>query len=191
VPGGFSEVVTSQTVGAAGMDIKHLDLDGLNASLDIRPDTFLTPVQVTVTEPFLRDSITTTAYVQKRGLCGSGPGIGDAGFRDYCAVGGAGIIVQSDGVDDTGRYLRPMVLRFHWKPQISDLVVRWNGRHFRIVRSAVTHSRGVKILIHRDADYVILRRMQASHGPRLSPRPLGLMDRWQQALNSQGPAQFP
>lgn len=138
VPGGFTEVVTSQTVGDAGKLITHLDLDGLDGSLYIPPGDFTTRVQVTVTEPLLKQSIATTAYSSLRGECGTGAGIGDAGFRGYCAVGGAGIIVQINGVEDHYRFRKPMILTFDWKPRISDIVVRWNGRHFVDVRKAKT-----------------------------------------------------
>jgi hypothetical protein len=189
VPGGFSEVVTSQTVGAAGDFITHMNLDGLDGSLLIRPGTFLTPVQVTVTEPFLKQSISTTAFSATTyqealpGECGTGPGIGDAGFRGYCAVGGAGILVQVNGVEYTGRYLKPMVLTFDWKPKISDLVVRWNGRHFVIVKKAITRSREAKVLIHRDSDYLVLRRIPPAHRRALRSGFLGLMARSVQELS--------
>jgi hypothetical protein len=188
VPGGFSEVVTSQTVGDAGMDITHLNLDGLDGSLLIRPGTFLTPVQVTITEPFLKESISTTAYSTTAGPalpgeCGTGPGIGDAGFRGYCAVGGAGIIVQINGVDDTARFLKPMVLTFDWKPKISDLVVRWNGRHFVVVKNAVTRGHEAKVQVRRASDYLVLRRMPTVHSSALRSGLLGLMARWVQELS--------
>src|SRR5207244_2276206 len=88
-PGGCSEVVTSQTVGDAGKLITRLDLDGLDGRLYIPPGDFLTTVQVTITEPLLTQSISTTAGPAPRGECGTGAGIGDAGFHGYCAVGGA------------------------------------------------------------------------------------------------------
>jgi hypothetical protein len=187
VPGGFSEIVTSQTVGEAGKLMTHLNLAGLAGSLLIRPGTFLTPVQVTVTEPFLKESISTTAYSTTAdaalpGECGTGTGIGDAGFRGYCAVGGAGILVQINGIEYPGRYFKPMVLRFSWKPKISEFVVRWNGHRFVVVKSAVTRHHRAKVLVHRDSDYLVLRRIPA-HSLTASTAGAGLTTRWRQALS--------
>lgn len=199
VPGGFTEVVTSQTVGDAGDDMTHLDLDGLDGSLDILPGTFRSNVQVTITEPFLRDSISATAFAPAtvtsapalHGACGSGTGIGDAGFRGYCAVGGAGIIVQINGVDDTHRFRKAMILTFDWKPRIHDIVVRWNGRHFVIVKKAVDQPRDARVNVWRDSDYLVLRRMPGQHHGVLSAWRASAMDRWLQALSTQVTPLFP
>lgn len=182
VPGGFTEVVTSQTVGAAGKLITHLNLDGLDGSLYIPPGDFTIPVQVTITEPVLKESISTTAYSSSRGECGTGTGIGDAGFHGYCAVGGAGIIVQINGVDDTARFRKPMILTFDWKPKISDIVVRWNGRHFVDVRKAVTQARDAKVRVYRGNDYLVLRHMPTPRRGFLLAARTSLLARWQQAL---------
>jgi len=185
VPGGFTEVVTSQTVGAAGKLITHLNLDGLDGSLYIPPDDFLTTVQVTITEPLLKESISTTAYpaAALRGECGTGAGIGDAGFRGWCAVGGAGIIVQINGVDDTTRFRKPMILTFDWKPKISDIVVRWNGRHFTDVRKAVTQARDARVRVYRDNDYLVLRHMPTPRQGFLTAIRASLMALCRQALD--------
>lgn len=182
VPGGFTEVVTSQTVGDAGKLITHLNLDGLDGRLYIPPGDFPTAVQITITEPLLKESIATTAFPSLRGECGTGAGIGDAGFRGWCAVGGAGIIVQINGVDDTARFRKPLILTFGWKPRIDDIVVRWNGRHFVDVRKAVTKARDAKVRVWRESDYLVLRHMPTPrHGFLLSWR-TSLLARWQQAL---------
>jgi hypothetical protein len=189
VPGRFTEVVTSQTVGDAGKLITHLNLDGLDGSLYIPPGDFVVPVQITVTEPLLKESIGTTAYPAGggpalRGECGSGAGIGDAGFHGWCAVGGAGIIVQINGADDTARFRKPMILTFDWKPKITDLVVRWNGRHFVDVRKAVTQPRDAKVRVYRDNDYLVLRRIPKPHRGFLVAQWATLTALWQQSLGA-------
>jgi hypothetical protein len=191
VPGGFTEVVTSQTVGEAGKLITHLNLDGLDGSLYIPPGDFTTEVQVTITEPLLKESISTTAYSSLRGECGTGAGIGDAGFRGWCAIGGAGIIVQINGVDDTARFRKPMILTFDWKPRIDDIVVRWNGRHFVDVRKATTQARDAKVRVYRESDYLVLRHMPTPRQGFLTARRASLMTLWQQSLGVREPILSP
>ena len=164
VPGGYSEVVTSQTIGPGAHYIRHLDLDGLFGSLYIRRGTFLHPVQLTVTEPFVKDSPATDAYDgQRHRTCGSGIGIGDAGFPGYCAITGAGILVQINGVADTSRFRKPMILRIHWRPRLATIVVVWNGRRFVRARHATDRPHSVRIQVPRGADFAVLMRVPRHH----------------------------
>jgi hypothetical protein len=191
VPGGFSEVVTSVTVGPAGMFIRHLELDGLNASLDIRPDTFLQPVQVTITEPFVRDGPATTAYLGQRRTCGNAAGIGDAGFPGYCAISGAGILVQINGVDYTGPYPKPMILRIHWKPKLTTIIVVWDG--VRFVKAPQTRDRRhfARIKVTANSDFAVLERVKPDDQPVLTAGRSGLATAWLQALSTSGVSLLP
>jgi hypothetical protein len=187
VPGGFSDVVTSVTVGPAGMFIRHLDLDGLNASLRIQPGTFLQPVQVTVTEPFVRDGLTTTAYLGQHRTCGNGAGIGDAGFPGYCAISGTGILVQINGVNYAGPYLKPMILRIRWKRKLSTQIVVWDGQRF--VKAPHTRDRRhfARIEVSANSDFAVLIRVRRGGQPALlAAGRSGLAARWLQALSTSG-----
>ena len=56
----------------------------------------------------MRDDLTTTAYLGQHRTCGNAAGIGDAGFPGYCAISGAGILVQINGVNGSNNFSIPM-----------------------------------------------------------------------------------
>jgi hypothetical protein len=192
VPGGFSDVVTSVTDGPAGLFIHHLDLDGLSASLRIRPGTFLQTVQVTVTEPFVSDGLTTTAYLGQHRTCGNAGGIRDAGFPGYCAISGAGILVQVNGVDYAGPYLKPMILRIAWPRRLSTVIVVWDGQRF----VKAPHTRDLRhfarIKVSANSDFAVLERVRRGRQPALlTAGRSGLALRWLQALSTSGVSLLP
>ncbi len=120
VPGGYYCVVTSQTVGVVGKVIGPLSLGGLVATLNIRPGTFRTPLQITVTQPYGPGM-----------ACSGGSGIGDAGFRGYHAVGGIGILVQRGGSNFGGHFHGPITLHLSSSSITrSSRIVIWDGRRF-------------------------------------------------------------
>jgi hypothetical protein len=187
VPGAFTEVVTSVTVGPAGLFIRHLNLDGLSASLRIRPGTFLQQVQVTVTEPFVRHAPLTTAYLGQHKTCGSAGGIGNAGFPGYCAISGAGILVQINGADYTAPYLKSMILRINWKPKLSTKIVVWNS--LRFVKAPHTRDRRhyARIEVSANSDFAVLMRVRRNNQPvLLAAERSELAARWLQALSTSG-----
>jgi hypothetical protein len=94
-PGGFSDIITSQTIDPSGGTIGPLNDGGLPVTITIPPDTFPTAVQVTVSEPF--------GSSQSQGY----PLSGMAGFR---LVGGVGIEV-SEGNTAIARFPHPLRLR--------------------------------------------------------------------------------
>src|ERR1700733_1461729 len=53
VPGGFSAVVTSQTIGPAGGKIGPVSVDGVTTTLTVPAGAFPGPVQITLTAPDL------------------------------------------------------------------------------------------------------------------------------------------
>lgn len=165
VPGGFSEVVTSQSVGPAGKDLAHLHLDDVIGNLRIRRGTFQGEVQVTVTEPFVQDNMApAVAFARRHRACGHQAGLGNAGFRGYCAIGGAGILVQEDGGSDfPGRYGKPMILRFSWGPDLHTIVAMWNGRRFVKAPHARIHGHSDQVRVHANGDFVVLERMRPHH----------------------------
>jgi hypothetical protein len=192
VPGAFSEVVTSVTAGPAGMFIRHLGLDGLTASLRIRPGTFSRTVQITITEPFVRDGLSTTAYLGQHRTCGNAAGIGNAGFPGYCAISGTGILVQINGVDYTGPYLKPMVLRVAWKRKLSTLTVVWNGQHFVKAPQTRQYRHFARIKVSENSDFAVLERVRRnSQQALLTAQHTELAARWLQALSTSGVSLLP
>jgi hypothetical protein len=145
-PGGYYCVVTSQTVGLGAGEIGPLQLSGGRASLRFDRQTFGGHDQVTLTEPFGR-----------HGECQGGRNIGDAGFRDFRAVAGLGILVQHDGAAYHGRLAAPLRLRLDSRMIRADsLLVAWNGRRFVRVPGAVVRRGSVRAEVTAGADLALL-----------------------------------
>jgi hypothetical protein len=154
VPGGFSCVVTSRTVGPAGKVIGPLRLHGLVASLRVR-GAFRVPVQITITEPYAQS-----------GACQGGPGIGNAGFGGYRPVGGGGVLVQLNGVAYRGIFARPLVLRLSSRSITrSSLVVAWNGMRFVTVPHAVVRRGLARVRVRASSDFAVLTHVRHRRGP--------------------------
>jgi hypothetical protein len=94
-PGGFSDIITSQTIDPSGGTIGPLSDGALNITITVPPDTFQKAVQVTISEPF--------GSGQSQGY----PLSGMAGSR---LVGGVGIEVSVGNTAIT-RFPRPLRLR--------------------------------------------------------------------------------
>jgi hypothetical protein len=146
VPGGYYCVLTSQTVGHPGKLLARLRMPEMTARLRIAKNTFLTPAQLTITEPYGRN-----------GDCHGRPELGDAGHAGYWAVGGIGILVQRDGTRYRGAFAKPLALRLRsrWITRRS-LVVVWTGRRFVNVRSAVIRRKRARIRVHANGDFAVL-----------------------------------
>jgi hypothetical protein len=145
VPGGFSCVVTSVTVGPAGRLIGPIRLAGVEATIDIRPNTFPIPVQITITEP---DGA--------GGGCQSGPGIGDGGVRGFTAVGGVGILIQQNGSPYTATLEAPISVRLG-SSQIgpSSRIVVWAGSKFVLAPGDLGPG-SATIRVFGSGDYAVL-----------------------------------
>ena len=135
VPGGYLTVVTSQTIGPGGGTIGPVSGGNLQATLVVPAGAFLTPLQVTITEPDIA-------------------GIGNAGFCGYQAVAGIGVVIQNptSGAVDYSFLTHPLVLTIS-SPNIKagDIIVGWNGRKF--VRLGTTAHNGVATLKITKAGY--------------------------------------
>jgi hypothetical protein len=129
VPGGYFQVVTSQTIGTAGGTIGPLSAGNVTAGLVISGRSFTTPLQVTITEPDVA-------------------AIGDGGRRNHLAIGGVGVVIQNNGAPFVGFFHEPLILTLS-SPQLSpgDIVVVWNGRRFVPVPDATVHHHTVTIRI--------------------------------------------
>jgi hypothetical protein len=152
VPGGYYCIVTSQTVGPAGKIIGPLRIDKLRVTLRVRKDTFMIPVQITITEPYGN-------YAECQGR-----GIGDAGFPGYRFVGGVGILVQLNGCTYQGTFPKPLTLRIRSRSiSRSSIVVAWNGTVFAKVRHAVVRKRSAKVrIIHASSHLAVLTPISRS-----------------------------
>jgi hypothetical protein len=128
VPGGYLTVVTSQTIGPGGGTIGPVSGGNLETTVVVPAGAFLTPLQVTITEPNVA-------------------GIGNAGFCGYQAVAGIGVVIQNptSGAVDYSFLTHPLVVTIS-SPNIKagDIIVGWNGRKF--VRLGTTARNGVATL---------------------------------------------
>lgn len=152
VPGGFSCVVTSQTVSPAGKLIGPLRLQGLVATIRVRKGNFGGSTQITITEPFTRS-----------GACQGGPGVGNAGFGGYRALGGVGILVQVSGSAWPGTFRRPISLHLASRSiRRSSRVVVWNGMRFARAPHAVVRRRSAWVPVAANSDVAVLTRIRSS-----------------------------
>jgi hypothetical protein len=189
VPGGYYCIVTSQTVGPAGKLIGPLRLDGLVAVLRVRRDTFPAPVQITITQPYMRT-----------GVCQGGPGIGNAGFRGYRAVGGIGVLVQVNGVTYRQTFRKPLrLLLVSRSITRSGLVVVWNGRRFVIALDAVVGRGLARVGVLTNSDFAVLARVRhrRHRHARTAAQPAAAAaartqdSSWELAMIFRGPAGLP
>ena len=128
VPGGYLKVVTSQTVGPGGGTIGPVSGGSTETAVVIPAGAFLTPLQVTITQPDVAD-------------------IGNAGLCGYQAVAGIGVIIQNPANESVSYsfFTDPLVITIS-SPGIEpgDIIVAWDGDRF--VRVGVAeHSDSVTV----------------------------------------------
>ena len=135
VPGGYLNVVTSQTVGPGGGTIGPVSAGNTETTVVVPAGAFTTPLQVTITEPDIAD-------------------IGNAGFCGYTAVAGVGVIIQnpSNGSVSYDFFTHPLVVTIS-SPAIQpgDLIVGWNG--YKFVKLGVSTANGTAIVKITQAGY--------------------------------------
>jgi hypothetical protein len=149
-PGGFSCILTSQTLGPAAKVIK-VSLGTITAGISIPAGDFRTPVQITVTEPF------------GSGSCSGGAGIGDAGFPGFSALGGIGIQVQQHG-KNLLQFPAPMTVRLGGSAHIhaGHRLVHWTGVKYKLAPESFTRH-AVTTHISTSTDLALL--VPGGHGP--------------------------
>ena len=137
-PGGYSNVITSQTITPAGGTIGPLMVDGAIVTLVIPPGAFPVSVQITITAPDLN-------------------AIGNAGLDDYKAVAGVGIEIQVNGQHYPGKFLKPLILTIRTSSiTASSVVVVWNGTAF-VTETDTTIMSGVAVVrFDTDSDFAVL-----------------------------------
>jgi len=145
-PGGYSNVITSQTITPAGGTIGPLIVDGAVVTLVIPPGAFPVSVQITITAPDLS-------------------AVGDAGLHGYEAVAGVGIQVQVNGQRYPGTFLKPLILTIR-KSSItaSSVVVVWNGTAFVTETDATVMSGVAVVRFDTDPDFAVLSPQKATPG---------------------------
>ena len=119
IPGGFTAVVASTTIGPAGGTIGPVTVNGCTAVLTVPAGTFATPVQITITAP-------------------SASQVGNAGHPGDRAVCGVGVLIQVNGTLYTGKFGHSLTLTiagFGIKP--GDRVAVWDGKAFVFVSATV------------------------------------------------------
>lgn len=138
VPGGYSAVVTSQTIGPAGGKLGPLSVDGVTVTLTVPAGTFPVAVQITLTAPNLA-------------------AVGGAGFAGHRAVAGVGIQVQEHGAVYPGTFLKPLTLTMSSSSiTTSSVVVVWNGSVFVTEPGATLAAGSATVTFDRDPNFAVL-----------------------------------
>ncbi len=136
--GGYSAVITSQTIAPAGGAIGPVNSAGVSVTLTIPAHAFPVPVQITLTAPGH-----TLA--------------GDAGRAGDQAVAGVGIQVQKDGSAYSGTFRKPLTLTMRSSPiTSSSVMVVWNGRAFVADTQATIKSSAAVVNFDTDPDFAVL-----------------------------------
>ena len=137
-PGGYTAVVTSQTIGPGGGVIGPVGVGICSVALTVPSGTFESPVQITITAPTVAD-------------------IGDGGQPGYRAVCGVGVLIQVNGQLYTGGFGHSLTL------DISGITIRhnarvvvWNGKKFVPV-SATIAGPTLRLSVRRsNGDFAVL-----------------------------------
>jgi len=137
-PGGYSDVVTSQTISTAGGTVGPVTVDGATVTLVVPAGAFPVSVQITLTGPDLF-------------------AVGSAGTTGYKAVAGVGIQVQKNGSTYPGTFLKPLALTIRSSSiTSSSVVVAWNGTAF-VTESDSTFTAGAAVVsFDTDPDFAVL-----------------------------------
>jgi hypothetical protein len=112
-------------------------------------------VQVTITEPYERDS-----------NCQSGLPLGDAGFPGYWAVGGVGVLLQIYGAAWQGAFPRPCALHLASASITrSSIVVVWDGTRFVRAPHGVAGRGSADVPVTANSDIAVLTPTGKRSGP--------------------------
>jgi hypothetical protein len=146
-PGGYSDVITSQTITPAGGTIGPVVVDGATVTLVIPAGAFPVSVQITITAPNLL-------------------AVGDAGTAGYRVVAGVGIQVQEHGSAYRGTFLKPLTLTIRSSSiTSSSVVVIWNGTAF-VTETDATVASGVAVVrFDTDPDFAVLAPLTTAEAP--------------------------
>jgi hypothetical protein len=138
VPGGYSVVVTSQTITPAGGTIGPVTIDGASVTLIVPAGAFPVPVQITVTAPNLG-------------------AISTAGFHGFKVVAGEGIQVQENGSTYPGPFLKLLTLDTSSSSiTASSILAVWNGTAFVTDPDMTALSGELKAGFDTDPDFAVL-----------------------------------
>jgi len=152
-PGGYHNVVTSQTCGPAGCVIRAR-IEGLLASVTVPPRDLPRDAQVTLLAPNVR-------------------GIGDAGHSRYRIVAGVGVPIQVNGRALTGTVTRPITVRLSGRQiRPADRMAVWNGANFALIAGRATAStEAFGYHSAAEQDFAVLAPRPGGRGHRPGQRP--------------------
>jgi hypothetical protein len=137
-PGGFSEVITSQTITPAGGTIGPVTVGGATVTSVIPAGAFPVSIQITITEANLF-------------------AVGNAGTARYKAVAGVGVQVEENGVPYPGTFLKPLTFTIRSSSIVSSSVVMvWNGTAFVTEPDSTVASGAAIVSFDTDPDFAVL-----------------------------------
>jgi hypothetical protein len=134
-PGGFSTIVTTQTVGPAGGTVGPVDVAGAEVTVHIPAGAFPADVQIVITAPDL-------------GAVPPAPG--------FMVVAGVGIGVSINGTKYQGTFLKPITIDVA-SPKIdaSSEVGVWTGSAFVLDSSSTLIAGLASITMDSDAAFIV------------------------------------
>jgi hypothetical protein len=146
-PGGFSAVVTTQTVGPAGGNVGPVTVAGASVTVHIPAGAFSSPMQVVITAPDL------AAVPPAPGMV---------------VVAGVGVGVDLNGAKYSGTFSKPITIDIA-SPKItaSSEVGTWNGSMFVTDPSATVTAGMASISMGADAAFIV----QSPTAPKPAPVP--------------------
>jgi hypothetical protein len=146
VPGGYSTVVTRQTIGPDGGKIGPVKVDGVAVALVVPKGAFSADMQVTLTAPKLSK-------------------VGDAGFSGYKAVAGVGVGLQQNGSKYNGSFAKQLAISFASQSINSlSVVATWSGTAFETEQGATVRSGSATVGFDKDPDFAVLARTAIQGG---------------------------
>jgi hypothetical protein len=146
-PGGFSAVVTTQTVGPAGGTVGPVAVNGAEVTIHIPAGAFPADVQITITAANLSDIPPAP------------------GFR---VVAGVGVGVSMNGAKYSGMFLKPITVDIA-SPNIdaSSMASIWNGSAFVTDPASAVTAGMATITMDSDAAFIV----QSPIAPKPAPVP--------------------
>ncbi|MHB1739989.1 MAG: hypothetical protein ACYCXA_11045 [Actinomycetes bacterium] len=149
-PGGFTSVVTTQSIGTGGGTVAA-GVAGGTVTVDVPAGTFAQPVEVEVTRPDLASANTSLRTL---------------GFGGYSAVGGVGIkILTSSGQAYPGSFPRAITVSLRGSTfGPGDKVIELTGPASAVTLPATAASGVITISLSADPDLLVLAPTAAAGG---------------------------
>jgi len=134
-PGGFSTIITTQTIGPGGGTIGPVTVAGAEVTVHIPAGAFSSNVEIVITAPDLAAVPPTTGFV---------------------VVAGVGVGVSVGGTKYSGTFLKPITIDIaSSKITASSMVGTWNGSAFVTDPNSTVTAGMASISMDSDAAFIV------------------------------------